>query len=168
LSTVCRVDATGAAAAQRPACSRRLTAAPVRADRYRAWASSTLRRPSRPSHSSAAPVRNAETKFSSTLRCPRASDTTGDVALAFAPPSSGGGGARGVRSSTHTTWSRSTTMVPSDPVSSTRRGKPGNADVVERDQRSEEHTSELQSRGHLVCRLLLEKKNKRIRNYKKR
>src|SRR5690625_5837420 len=29
--------------------------------------------------------------------------------------------------------------------------------------RSEEHTSELQSRGHLVCRLLLEKKNKRPR-----
>src|SRR3989442_9489160 len=28
--------------------------------------------------------------------------------------------------------------------------------------RSEEHTSELQSRPHLVCRLLLEKKNKRI------
>src|SRR5690625_6937891 len=27
------------------------------------------------------------------------------------------------------------------------------------DDRSEEHTSELQSRGHLVCRLLLEKKN---------
>src|SRR5690625_1204603 len=25
--------------------------------------------------------------------------------------------------------------------------------------RSEEHTSELQSRGHIVCRLLLEKKN---------
>src|SRR5207253_8674224 len=28
-------------------------------------------------------------------------------------------------------------------------------------RRSEEHTSELQSRGHLVCRLLLEKKNLR-------
>src|SRR5690625_2807363 len=28
--------------------------------------------------------------------------------------------------------------------------------------RSEEHTSELQSRGHLVCRLLLEKKKTRI------
>src|SRR5437660_3401795 len=28
--------------------------------------------------------------------------------------------------------------------------------------RSEEHTSELQSRGHLVCRLLLEKKKERI------
>src|SRR6266436_4516242 len=30
----------------------------------------------------------------------------------------------------------------------------------ERNLRSEEHTSELQSRLHLVCRLLLEKKNK--------
>src|SRR5437660_5727291 len=29
--------------------------------------------------------------------------------------------------------------------------------------RSEEHTSELQSRGHLVCRLLLEKKKKKNR-----
>src|SRR5437870_7809822 len=29
-------------------------------------------------------------------------------------------------------------------------------------KRSEEHTSELQSRGHLVCRLLLEKKKKII------
>src|SRR6266498_5224106 len=30
--------------------------------------------------------------------------------------------------------------------------------------RSEEHTSELQSRPHLVCRLLLEKKKKKIRS----
>src|SRR5690625_5751934 len=30
-------------------------------------------------------------------------------------------------------------------------------------ERSEEHTSELQSRGHLVCRLLLEKKKTRGR-----
>src|SRR5437660_7192979 len=30
---------------------------------------------------------------------------------------------------------------------------------IEGEFRSEEHTSELQSRGHLVCRLLLEKKN---------
>src|SRR5437870_7454911 len=29
---------------------------------------------------------------------------------------------------------------------------------LHRELRSEEHTSELQSRGHLVCRLLLEKK----------
>src|SRR5439155_8640363 len=32
--------------------------------------------------------------------------------------------------------------------------------LVGEDGRSEEHTSELQSRGHLVCRLLLEKKKK--------
>src|SRR5690625_3357258 len=31
--------------------------------------------------------------------------------------------------------------------------------------RSEEHTSELQSRGHLVCRLLLEKKKSNIKHY---
>src|SRR5690625_6408737 len=31
--------------------------------------------------------------------------------------------------------------------------------------RSEEHTSELQSRGHLVCRLLLEKKKKLLIMY---
>src|SRR5437660_4044704 len=30
-----------------------------------------------------------------------------------------------------------------------------------KEARSEEHTSELQSRGHLVCRLLLEKKKKK-------
>src|SRR5690625_6648378 len=30
--------------------------------------------------------------------------------------------------------------------------------ATSRAQKSEEHTSELQSRGHLVCRLLLEKK----------
>src|SRR5437870_9508315 len=33
--------------------------------------------------------------------------------------------------------------------------------VPEHYVRSEEHTSELQSRGHLVCRLLLEKKKKK-------
>src|SRR5436305_10457763 len=32
--------------------------------------------------------------------------------------------------------------------------------IYPRQDRSEEHTSELQSRPHLVCRLLLEKKNK--------
>src|SRR5439155_21441097 len=34
-------------------------------------------------------------------------------------------------------------------------------DLVAERNRSEEHTSELQSRGHLVCRLLLEKKKKK-------
>src|SRR2546422_1212423 len=37
--------------------------------------------------------------------------------------------------------------------------EPGVRTIYE-DQRSEEHTSELQSRLHLVCRLLLEKKKK--------
>src|SRR2546422_3041148 len=32
-----------------------------------------------------------------------------------------------------------------------------------RETRSEEHTSELQSRLHLVCRLLLEKKKKKVK-----
>src|SRR5690625_6157351 len=41
--------------------------------------------------------------------------------------------------------------------------RPGNRGCEtgnKRNRRSEEHTSELQSRGHLVCRLLLEKKKK--------
>src|SRR3989442_11119044 len=36
----------------------------------------------------------------------------------------------------------------------------------ERQKRSEEHTSELQSRPHLVCRLLLEKKKNTATQYK--
>src|SRR3712207_8346738 len=42
-----------------------------------------------------------------------------------------------------------------------RPGGPGTHPAhPEREDRSEEHTSELQSRQYLVCRLLLEKKNK--------
>src|SRR3989440_1310310 len=42
------------------------------------------------------------------------------------------------------------------------------AEVIELAERSEEHTSELQSRSDLVCRLLLEKKKKttRIKRHK--
>src|SRR4051794_41555898 len=46
-------------------------------------------------------------------------------------------------------------MVPATPGLEDRRGAMG--DVA--GDRSEEHTSELQSPVHLVCRLLLEKKN---------
>src|SRR5690625_3760288 len=46
----------------------------------------------------------------------------------------------------------------SDPHSGAS-GPPGGTDAP---LRSEEHTSELQSRGHLVCRLLLEKKKKKV------
>src|SRR5215208_7724994 len=43
------------------------------------------------------------------------------------------------------------------------RGEPecGRVGALAGGNRSEEHTSELQSRGHLVCRLLLEKKKKK-------
>src|SRR5690554_7773815 len=41
-----------------------------------------------------------------------------------------------------------------------RRRKHEFSALLTKEARSEEHTSELQSRPHLVCRLLLEKKNK--------
>src|SRR5690349_22710443 len=52
------------------------------------------------------------------------------------------------------------------------QGEPGRAHRsgarLLRDGRSEEHTSELQSRRDLVCRLLLEKKKKKKKNKKNR
>src|SRR2546422_3430740 len=50
-------------------------------------------------------------------------------------------------------------LLADAPAAGERPG-PGAADRGRR--RSEEHTSELQSRLHLVCRLLLEKKKKNI------
>src|SRR5437870_6057770 len=46
----------------------------------------------------------------------------------------------------------------SRPVARASTHRPGGRTVAPGRDRSEEHTSELQSRGHLVCRLLLEKK----------
>src|SRR3712207_8927064 len=43
-----------------------------------------------------------------------------------------------------------------------RQGRPHSPGGIRRRRRSEEHTSELQSRQYLVCRLLLEKKKKKI------
>src|SRR5687768_8971948 len=51
----------------------------------------------------------------------------------------------------------------------TRRGlRPSWSDAAPPEIRSEEHTSELQSRLHLVCRLLLEKKKKQTNKYNKK
>src|SRR5207249_5396294 len=56
------------------------------------------------------------------------------------------------------------------PISRHPRLKPGSRHSLQRSRvapsarRSEEHTSELQSRFDLVCRLLLEKKKKNITN----
>src|SRR2546422_10696052 len=49
---------------------------------------------------------------------------------------------------------------PQQPDADPADGSTGAADCPGRADRSEEHTSELQSRLHLVCRLLLEKKKK--------
>src|SRR5437870_8657445 len=46
-------------------------------------------------------------------------------------------------------------------VSESLRGDAQHGILSDAQPRSEEHTSELQSRGHLVCRLLLEKKKKK-------
>src|SRR3712207_8862197 len=63
-------------------------------------------------------------------------------------------------------WSPST-RSSSQPAHAASARRPGSASAVEtvmtkpvaRKVRSEEHTSELQSRQYLVCRLLLEKKD---------
>src|SRR5436305_5246137 len=47
----------------------------------------------------------------------------------------------------------------SSPAAPQASGWPRSSSSQEAAPRSEEHTSELQSRPHLVCRLLLEKKN---------
>src|SRR5690625_6532138 len=61
-----------------------------------------------------------------------------------------------------------TTLFRSQPLvavsgAGSRRQRPASVGGAALVTRSEEHTSELQSRGHLVCRLLLEKKNSGIR-----
>src|SRR5690625_6920017 len=65
-----------------------------------------------------------------------------------------------VRSRTHRAPGRSRAPVREPPG---RVGRPpAGAPRAGGAARSEEHTSELQSRGHLVCRLLLEKKKQKI------
>src|SRR2546422_6946285 len=68
-----------------------------------------------------------------------------------------------VRDSRGSERARGLTRVPSPRLASVRGGKAGSHDppaggCLAAGPRSEEHTSELQSRLHLVCRLLLEKK----------
>src|SRR2546422_6516473 len=60
----------------------------------------------------------------------------------------------------YTTLFRSQSLVAPAAAQSLPRG--GTLRIGMRCQRSEEHTSELQSRLHLVCRLLLEKKKSSI------
>src|SRR5439155_26289846 len=66
--------------------------------------------------------------------------------------------------SCHADPGRSLTPPPSRPAA---RGPGRRRRSPRAPSRSEEHTSELQSRGHLVCRLLLEKKKKK-KTYKEK
>src|SRR5438132_10488831 len=53
---------------------------------------------------------------------------------------------------------------PTSVSTSKRIMAPNPQQIVSRNERSEEHTSELQSHSDLVCRLLLEKKKKKNKN----
>src|SRR5439155_20188707 len=60
-------------------------------------------------------------------------------------------------------WTKPNCRSYTSPIIATKRGRWAIAWccwMLDASRRSEEHTSELQSRGHLVCRLLLEKKKK--------
>src|SRR2546430_13563996 len=59
----------------------------------------------------------------------------------------------------YTTLFRSSVVSRTDAVKSGRFDLGGPHDTQGQVERSEEHTSELQSQSNLVCRLLLEKKN---------
>src|SRR5205809_6247633 len=59
---------------------------------------------------------------------------------------------------------RAGTQAISPGTGSSRCGTDATSRCLARWLRSEEHTSELQSRLHLVCRLLLEKKKKKLIN----
>src|SRR5205814_8990212 len=74
-------------------------------------------------------------------------------------------------------WFRTVDRVPDDPMLhqcllayASRHwwsiGSSGTRSTMRNQTRSEEHTSELQSLRHLVCRLLLEKKKKKTRREK--
>src|SRR5690606_39614498 len=73
-------------------------------------------------------------------------------------PSGGQGRENDTRPAASTRSSMTRTNLPSAPCSSYSAGR-----LEKWRMRSEEHTSELQSRENLVCRLLLEKKKRRER-----
>src|SRR2546421_1785716 len=73
------------------------------------------------------------------------------------------GGSYRVRDATELSLSRNPRPPSADPgwhSAAARCATPGESSGAGADGRSEEHTSELQSRSDLVCRLLLEKKKK--------
>src|SRR3989449_1684768 len=59
-------------------------------------------------------------------------------------------------------WSDPVNLGPGINTAFNEQGPNLSNDGLNRGRRSEEHTSELQSRLHLVCRLLLEKKKRKL------
>src|SRR5690625_5664149 len=72
-------------------------------------------------------------------------------------PASRAGGERHSQTSGNKGYAKPAAMLPTAANRSAHRADTTNGSTSP-PPRSEEHTSELQSRGHLVCRLLLEKK----------
>src|SRR2546422_4069896 len=83
-------------------------------------------------------------------------------AVASAQVSSAGAGTRmpWVREANQVSAGRGFQFTPSAGLNRRKECSPSSAGRRPERSRSEEHTSELQSRLHLVCRLLLEKKKK--------
>src|SRR5690625_6406635 len=104
-----------------------------------------MRRVTRSAHSWFAAV---DTSVSGVLR--KAPGTAGSAA----DPSSGSP----LAVSAERSWSRWVRTEVSSRAWTRDREKRSHSRSNSSGERSEEHTSELQSRGHLVCRLLLEKK----------
>src|SRR3712207_8378182 len=75
---------------------------------------------------------------------------------------------RGISRSRAESSSRTSAELPSvDALSTTTTSRPLVPTASRQRRRSEEHTSELQSRQYLVCRLLLEKKRYRLHTHPK-
>src|SRR5207253_7259254 len=74
------------------------------------------------------------------------------------PPGGRRGGGRGLRAALRQPCSCAPRGLRDPRIKRTGSALPHTGESADRPGRSEEHTSELQSRGHLVCRLLLEKK----------
>src|SRR5439155_10956326 len=97
-----------------------------------------------PSEDCPSMVSSSRAKASNETSCPSAASARSSAHVRILWPLFAGSGKESARNSRRI-------VMPADlGCSDGRRGN--------QDQRSEEHTSELQSRGHLVCRLLLEKK----------